>query len=95
MAIDNNGLEVQVDDNVDVKTINGVHYLLTDTDKAEIAAKEAEWKNAAIERIAETAIERRKIEYGTAEDQLEFAVENGWNALVERNMKIKLNYPKG
>lgn len=32
--------------------------------------------------------------YGTAEEQLEYAVENGWDALTTRNMNIKSTYPK-
>lgn len=36
----------------------------------------------------------RQREYGTAEEQLEYAIENGWDALVSRNLQIKADNPK-
>lgn len=41
-----------------------------------------------------TIIEQRKKLYGTALEQIEYAVENGFEALITRNMAIKESLPK-
>lgn len=93
-AIDNNGFEIEVTLDTPVKTIDGVHYLLSEIDLAEISDKEVKWQLKEPERITQSIINKRQKEYGTAESQLEYAVENGWDALVQRNYAIKLLNPK-
>lgn len=41
-----------------------------------------------------TYLELRSKEYGTAKEQIEYAVENGMDALIARNLAIKEKYPK-
>jgi Ser-tRNA(Ala) deacylase AlaX len=43
---------------------------------------------------AKDPIEERIKEYGTAEEQIEYMVENGFEALKARNNLIKNKYPK-
>lgn len=49
-------------------------------------------KQAALD--ARTPQEKRQEEYGTAAEQLEFIVENGLDAFIDRQNAIKLKYPK-
>lgn len=42
----------------------------------------------------ETYIDKRVAGYGSSSEQLEFLVENGIQALIDRNLAIKLKYPK-
>lgn len=79
-----------IDNSIIVKTINGIHYLLNDEEKTEILNKEIEWNAKAAK---EEIIFSRKAAYGTAEEQIEYAIENGWNALTERNLAIKAKFP--
>ena len=39
-------------------------------------------------------IDLRIKEYGSPRDQIEYAVENGFQALIDRNLAIKAKYPK-
>lgn len=41
-----------------------------------------------------TYLELRSKEYGSAKEQIEYAVENGMDALIARNLAIKEKYPK-
>jgi len=50
-------------------------------------------QEAIFERIS-TPIEKRKNEYGTIEEQLEYIVENGLEAFITRQNAIKAKYPK-
>ena len=52
IAIDNKGIEVEVADNISVKTVDGIHYLLTPADEAAIQAKEAEYVASKVARDA-------------------------------------------
>lgn len=61
---------------------------------AEMAEKEAKHELEADERALEEVIAVRKAAYGTAEEQIEYAVENGFDALVTRNVAIKIANPK-
>jgi len=93
-AIDNNGAEVQVPIDTPVSTKDGVHYLLTPEAEEELATRNAIWESKAPERAVQAVIRKRVNEYGTAEEQLEFLVENGLQALIDRNTAIKQKYPK-
>lgn len=92
IALDYNEKEVEVSDDTPVDTINGIHYLLTPLRQKEELEKKEAWEAAEPQRLVEVAINNRKIEYGTAEEQIEYAVENGWDALVKRNLAIKDKY---
>jgi hypothetical protein len=48
----------QVTIDTPVKTVNGVHYLLSDDDTAEIAAREAAWEAGAVVRAVLAEITR-------------------------------------
>lgn len=93
-AIDNNGAKVLVPLDTPVKTVDGVHYLLNAADSAEIKAKEDKWAAGSAKRAEAKVIAARLAEYGTAEAQIEYAVEHGWDALVARNKAIKEKHPK-
>ncbi len=93
IAVDIKGAVTEVPENMPVKTIDGVHYLLTPEDEAEIANKEALYAAKASERTREEVFNKRRQQYGSAEEQLEYAVENSWDALVARNKKINQNNP--
>lgn len=96
-AIDNNGIETEVSNDTAVKTIDGVHYLLTPEDKAEIATKEVEWKAGETQRINDVAIANRKAAYKSESDSLFFKVQRGeilkdeWFNKIE---EIKNRFPK-
>ena len=75
-----------------VKTINGTDHLLTDVEKLVLASVESGWRRDKGLRIAKILERASKPHYGTAEEQLEYAVENGWDALVSRNLLIKSNF---
>lgn len=62
-VIDNNGTTIEVANDTPVKTINGVHYLLTDSDKATIAAEAAIWEQGAASRASNAILEKRAKEY--------------------------------
>ncbi len=91
-AIDLEGNLVDVRDNVAVKTVDGVHYVLSKDDKREIKERELSWQ---AERKATEYIRARSAERGTVEEQLEFLVENGLEAYIARDNEIRLKYPKG
>lgn len=50
---------------------------------------------APYEAPAQTYLDKRVAEYGTTRQQIEYAVEHGFDALIERNLAIKAKYPKG
>lgn len=89
-AINNNGISVQVADNVTVKTINGVHYLLTADEEAQQAASQQAWEAgevrrnaiAEIKRLESLITERRKREASLGTD-------NGWLASQEVLIQIE------
>lgn len=93
-VIDTQGKKVEVPKNSPIKTINGVHYLLTPKDVQEIEAKEQAWRENAIKRETAAVIFARKKLYGTAEEQLEYIAENGLEAWRQRIQDIKLANPK-
>jgi hypothetical protein len=93
-AFDTNGKQIQVPENTPVRTVDGAHYLLNDKDREEIKQREDEWKATEKDRLNKRVVKKRLQNYGSAEEQLEYAIENGWDALVARNKSIKEKYPK-
>lgn len=93
-AIDNNGLEVEVPLDTPVKTIDGVHYLLTDADAAEIAASEAQWQSQAAARNLNAVLAKRSQEYGAIGEQLDMIYHDGLDAWKDHIAAVKLNNPK-
>lgn len=93
-AIDLQGKIVIVPIETPTKVINGEHYLLNADDLSEIAEKEAAYLASKPTRQNAEIIEKRKLAYGTAEQQIEYAIENGWEALRFRNLSIKQAHPK-
>ena len=49
---------------------------------------------AAYQAPTPSYLDLRSKEYGTAKEQIEYAVENGMDALIARNLAIKEKYPK-
>jgi hypothetical protein len=94
-AIDLNGNEVEVSIDTPVKTKNGVHYLLSDADNLELEERETAYTKALAERKANEYKAKRQAEYGTMAEQMEYLVENGYDAWKARVEEIKLKYPKG
>ena len=94
-VIDLQGNEIEVSEDTPVRTKNGVHYLLNDADKAEIAQRESAYQAVLAERKANEYIEKRIAEYGTMAEQMEYIVENGYDAWKARVEEIKAKYPKG
>lgn len=83
-AINNDGVEVEVEDSVTVTTINGVHYLLTTAEKAEQAARTAAWDAGAVKRGAQAEINR--LEGEVTERRKREAIlgtDNGWLSAQE------------
>lgn len=97
IAIDNTGLEVEVSDDTAVKTVNGVHYLLTPEDEAEIAARESAWAGGANARQNEEATRSRKAAYTDESDPIFFkyqrgeATEQEW---LDKITEIRARFPK-
>lgn len=46
------------------------------------------------EPYVETYVDLRLAEYGSPQEQLEFIVENGMDAFIQRQIEIKTKYPK-
>ena len=61
---------------------------------AELEAREAEYQSKASERLEQEIIDKRKKEYGSPEEQLEYIAENGLEAFQIRAQAIKQKYPK-
>ena len=73
------------------KMIDGVSIQLTDEEQAAIDIEQA----AATSAISAAAYKRkRKLEYGSIEEQIEYIVENGLDAFISKQNAIKSKYPK-
>ena len=98
-VIDNNGVEIEVSLDTPVKTIDGMHYLLSDADHAEIAANETEWQSKAPERALQDCYRKRTASlaeggYGTSGEQFDMIHHDGidvWNTHIAI---VKQNIPK-
>lgn len=93
-VIDFEGKKISVSLDTPVKTINGVHYLLTPEDEAEIDARTTAWEDKAAERAKAAVIAARKRAYGPIEKQIEYITENGLEAWQAKVAQIKLDNPK-
>lgn len=93
-AYDIGGNLLTVPVNTPTRNKGGIRYLLTDDDKAREAAKEAKYLSESETRADEKVIKERVKEYGTPTQQLEFLAENGIEAFVTRQLKIKQKHPK-
>lgn len=99
IAIDNNGIETEVSDDTEVKSIDGIYYLLTDVDRTEIAAREAQYIAQTSARSLAACYAKRLEAYGTIGSQLDMiyhSIEsagnlNEWLAHITA---VKENNPK-
>lgn len=89
-VIDLNGNTIEVADNTPVKTVNGVHYLLTPEDEAEIAAREAVWEAASNDRQLGNIRAKRKPMLEEADILINIAVDNGQNTTALRAYRQSL-----
>jgi hypothetical protein len=92
-AVDLNGIEISVEDSTPVKTVNGVHYLLTEQDNEEVAAREAEYIAKASERQIAKIHEQRIKEYGTMGEQFDLMYHEGFEAWENHITQVKINNP--
>ena len=73
------------------KMVDGVSIQLTDEEQAALDSEQA----AAAAAISAAAYKRkRKLEYGSIEEQIEYIVENGLDAFISKQNAIKSKYPK-
>ena len=93
-VIDLSGKQIEVEDSIAVKTVNGLHYLHTPGDEAEIAVQEANFAAQAPERKQAKIIAARNKERGSWGEQIEYFIDNGYDALKLRDDQIKLKHPK-
>ena len=83
-VINLHGVKEQAAIDTPVKTINGVHYLLSDTDTAEIAARESAWQAGATVRADLTEIARLEAQITKRrEREAILGTDNGWLAAQE------------
>lgn len=96
-AINAEGVEVQVSNETTVKTIDGIHYLLTAEDQVVIQAEEYFWQEEAIQRLNEISISNRKSAYVEESDPVFFKYQRGESTRQEwldKIIEIKTRYPK-
>ena len=79
------GEKVQVPVDTPVKTVNGVHYLLSQAEQDEIAAREAVWQAESVKRNALAKILRLEAEAAQPRRIREaiLGTDNGWLAAQE------------
>ena len=73
------------------KMVDGVSIQLTDEEQT-AADNEQTTATEAIDAVAYKR--KRKLEYGSIEEQLEYIVENGLDAFITKKNGIKDKYPK-
>jgi len=61
-AINTDGYEVEVEDNTTVKTVDGVHYLLTPEQQERVRIKNQKWESGKVKRNARVEIVRLEAE---------------------------------
>lgn len=92
-VIDNKGFEVEVPSDTVVRTVDGIHYLLTAEEKAAEVEKDIAWELSLIKRNAQMEIIRLEgliTPRRTREAIL--GVDNGW--LVNQELLIKIERNK-
>lgn len=92
-VIDLKGKKIKVPLETPVVTRNGVHFIPSNKDKIEIKERELEYKKEAKIIKNNNIIQKRRQLKGSAEFQLEYAIENGWDALILKNKQIDNNNP--
>lgn len=99
IAINNQGIEVEVPNNTAVKTINGINYLLNLEDKAQLISKEIEWEAGSSLRKLEACYRSRTANlanggYGTYGEQFDIIFHDGIVAWESHIQNVKNNNPK-
>lgn len=79
--------------------INGALPIMLDAVKdanifAEMAAKEVAYEAGASERALEGIIKARNKERGSWQEQIQYLIDNGYDALKQRDADIKARHPK-
>lgn len=93
-AIDLNGEKIQVSIETPVIRKNGQNYIHTPEQQVEYEARQAAFESTAAERVENAITLKRLNEYGNALQQIEYLVENGLDALIQRNIAIKNKHSK-
>ena len=93
-AINNEGIEIEVADNVPTRNKGGVRYLQTEQEVNEYNAKRTVWENNAPARALEAVIDARNKERGSWQEQMHYLIKNGLDALQQRDNDIELRHPK-
>ncbi len=66
-AINNNGIEVQVSIDTTVRTIDGIHYLLTPEEEQELADNNAAWEIGNLQRSKDRKLIELSVYYNSNE----------------------------
>ncbi len=85
------------EDSISVKTINGKHYYLTQTDLTEIEERRLRWEAKALERALEACDTARRFAYQTEADPLFFKAQRQEIPLqdwLDKIEEIKIRIPK-
>lgn len=72
IAIDNNGMTIEVPDDIVVKTIDGLHYLLNEKELEDIQIEESKFLEELPERKNKEITDNRKQAYVQESDPLLF-----------------------
>lgn len=99
IVIDDKGIETEVAADTTVKTINGIHYLLTTEDKSELASKELEWISKRNNRSLQECYQKRTANvanggYGTYGEQFDIIFRDGIVGWETHIQNVKNNNPK-
>lgn len=84
----------EVSEDTPVTTINGVHYILSDSEQAELIAKETAWLAEQVVRQLDKVYDKRIKEYGTYGEQLDLMYHEGFQAWTDHIAAVKLANPK-
>ncbi len=91
-VIDLDGAVVQVPITTAVKTVNGIHYLLTDEEKAEAKARKDAWDAESTKRNALAEIARLESEITPRRTrEAILGTDNGWLANQESLIATERN----
>jgi hypothetical protein len=92
IAIDLNGNKIEVADDVTVKTVNGVHYLLTPEEQGELDVRNAAWSNDSVARNAKVKILQLELEITPRRiREAVLGTDNGWLANQQNLIQIERN----
>jgi len=99
-VLNHQGVVVEVADNTPCHAgVNGELPIMLDKIKDkkifdEITEREKIWQSKAKERAKQEVIDNRNKERGSWQDQLEYMLDNGLEALQDRDNAIKAKFPK-